>query len=148
MRASSIEYPFVFVPPVNERQARLFRHGSAHGESGREYGPNKALRRNDGARNGDPSSSVDQANATQERQSMFEKIRIKEHMEVTTNDGRHIGTVDEVDGDNIKLTKSDSSDSMHHFVKLDEVDKIDDNRVYMKADATIPQGAGANTVTA
>ncbi|UVI40247.1 DUF2171 domain-containing protein [Qipengyuania spongiae] len=75
---------------------------------------------------------------------MFEKIRIKEHMEVTDANGQHIGTVDEVKDDMIKLTKSDSSDGMHHMVKLDDVEKIDDNRVYLKAGATVPGGTGAN----
>ncbi|GMM93650.1 DUF2171 domain-containing protein [Qipengyuania sp. MTN3-11] len=75
---------------------------------------------------------------------MFEKIRIKEHMEVADASGQHVGTVDEVKDDTIKLTKSDSSDGMHHMVRLDDVEKIDDNRVYLKAGVAIPQGAGAN----
>ena len=71
---------------------------------------------------------------------MFEKIRIKEHMEVADSSGQHVGTVDEIEGDAIKLTKSDSSDSMHHFIALDSVDRIDDNRIYLKSDARIPEG--------
>lgn len=71
---------------------------------------------------------------------MFEKLRIKEHMEVTDINGQHIGTVDEVEDERIKLTKSDSSDNMHHFVSLDDIDRIDDNRIYLKAAATIPEG--------
>lgn len=74
---------------------------------------------------------------------MFEKIRIKEHMEVADCNGAHIGTVDDVENDAIKLTKSDSKDEMHHFLSLDDVDKIDDNRVYLKEGARIP--AGINT---
>jgi hypothetical protein len=73
---------------------------------------------------------------------MFEKIRIKEHMEVANAKGDHVGTVDDVDGDRIKLTKTDAADSMHHFLKLDDVDRIDDNRVYLKEGATIPAGLG------
>lgn len=71
---------------------------------------------------------------------MFEKLRIKEHMEVTDCRGQHVGTVDEVEDDRIRLTKSDSSDGMHHFVGLEDVDKIDDNRVYLKEGARIPVG--------
>lgn len=63
---------------------------------------------------------------------MFEKLRIKEHMEVTDNAGQHIGTVDEVEGNQIRLTKSDSGDGHHHTVSIDEVDRIEDNRVYLK----------------
>ena len=71
---------------------------------------------------------------------MFEKMRIKEHMEVADCKGRHVGTVDEVEDDAIKLTRSDSGDGMHHFIALDGVDKIDDNRIYLKESARIPAG--------
>lgn len=73
---------------------------------------------------------------------MFEKIRIREHMEVTNFEGEHVGTVDAVQDDAIKLTKSDSMDDMHHFLSLDDVEKIDDNRVYLKEGARIPSGLG------
>ncbi|TIX49849.1 DUF2171 domain-containing protein [Alteraurantiacibacter aquimixticola] len=71
---------------------------------------------------------------------MIDKIRIKEHMEVTDSNGQHLGTVDEVEGDNIKLTRSDSKDDMHHYVPLESVGKIDDNRVYLKTGAALPPG--------
>ena len=45
---------------------------------------------------------------------------IREHMEVIGADGVHIGTVDHVEGDRIKLTKADSGEGHHqghhHFV--------------------------------
>lgn len=63
---------------------------------------------------------------------MFEKLRIKQHMEVADANGRHLGTVDEVEDDRIKLTRSDSSDGSHHYVPIDDVEKIADNRVYLK----------------
>jgi hypothetical protein len=72
---------------------------------------------------------------------MFEKLRIKEHMEVTDCTGQHVGTVDEIDDERIRLTKSDSGDNMHHFIPLDSVDKIDDNRIYLKQGTPIPVGA-------
>lgn len=75
---------------------------------------------------------------------MFEKMRIKEHMEVTDAAGQHVGTVDKVEDDRIKLTKSDSSDGQHHYLMVDDVDKIEDNRVYLKSDARAPAGSGAN----
>ncbi|MBH0114854.1 DUF2171 domain-containing protein [Novosphingobium sp. YJ-S2-02] len=75
---------------------------------------------------------------------MFEKLRIREHMEVTDANGQHIGTVDDVKDDQIKLTRTDSSDGAHHYLAMDAVDKIDDNRVYLKQGARIPMGAGAN----
>ena len=60
---------------------------------------------------------------------MFEKIRIKEHMEVTDSTGQHVGTVDDVEDERIKLTKSDAMDDQHHFIALDAVEKLEDNRV-------------------
>lgn len=74
---------------------------------------------------------------------MFEKLRIREHMEVTTSTGQHVGTVDEVKDGQIKLTRSDSSDGAHHYVAMDNVDKIDDNRVYLKEGTPVPMGAGS-----
>ncbi len=78
---------------------------------------------------------------------MFEKIRIKEHMEIASHDSLHVGTVDKVEGDNIKLTKSDSGDDIHHFISMDDVDRIDDNRIYLKKDARIPAGLGNKATT-
>jgi hypothetical protein len=75
---------------------------------------------------------------------MFEKWRIKQHMEVTDSAGQHVGTVDEVNDGQIKLTRSDSTDGAHHYLSLDDVDKIDDNRVYLKAGTPL----GARTATA
>ena len=72
---------------------------------------------------------------------MFEKLRIKEHMEITDSTGQHVGTVDEVEDERIKLTRTDSSDNMHHYLPLDAIEKIDDNRIYLKAGTQIPAGA-------
>lgn len=47
---------------------------------------------------------------------------IKEHMEVVGSDGKHVGIVDHLDGDNIKLTHHDSqADGKHHFLPLTAV---------------------------
>jgi len=72
---------------------------------------------------------------------MFEKLRIKEHMEVANARGDHVGTVDSVEDEQIKLTRSDSADRQHHFLPLDAVDRIDDNRIYLKEGTQLPLGA-------
>jgi hypothetical protein len=45
---------------------------------------------------------------------------IKEHMEVIGADGVHVGTIDHVEGNRIKLTKADSGEGHHkghhHFI--------------------------------
>ena len=46
--------------------------------------------------------------------------KVKEHMEVIGADGVHVGTVDRVEGNRIRLTKKDSGEGSHkdhhHFV--------------------------------
>ena len=47
--------------------------------------------------------------------------QIREHMDVVGNDGDHVGTVDKLEGDRIKLTKRDDPDGSgqhHHFVPV------------------------------
>lgn len=52
---------------------------------------------------------------------------IKEHMEVLGSDGKHIGTVDHLEGTNqIKLTKTDAqAGGKHHLIPVDMVDHVD-----------------------
>ncbi|AIZ46462.1 hypothetical protein QR90_04315 [Deinococcus radiopugnans] len=52
-------------------------------------------------------------------------------MQVKDKDGEHVGTVDHLDGDRIKLTKSDSSDGQHHYVPLSQVESMDNVAVYL-----------------
>lgn len=59
---------------------------------------------------------------------MINASQIKEHMEVKSADGKHIGTVDHMEGtDQIKLTKSDQAAHAghHHFIPLAWVDRVD-----------------------
>ena len=52
--------------------------------------------------------------------------QIKEHMEVVGSDGGHVGTVDGVEGDRIKLTRTDPEASgKHHYLPLSSVSKVD-----------------------
>jgi hypothetical protein len=52
---------------------------------------------------------------------------IREHMEVLGSDGKHVGTVDHIEGDDrIKLTKNDpNADGQHHFISADWIDHVD-----------------------
>lgn len=58
---------------------------------------------------------------------------IKEHMNVVGADGVHVGTVDKVDGDRIKLTKQDSGDQHHHYVSVGLVADIEGDDVRLSA---------------
>ena len=51
---------------------------------------------------------------------------VKEHMAVVCSAGGHVGTVDHVMGDKIKLTKNDSTDGKHHLFPASLVAKVDD----------------------
>lgn len=71
----------------------------------------------------------------------MDRSQIKEHMEVTDAAGQPVGKVDSLDGEQIKLTRSDSADGKHHMLGMDEIDRIEGNRIYLKQDAQVPQGA-------
>ena len=58
---------------------------------------------------------------------MVDASSIQPHMEVLGADGSHMGTVDGVDGDRIKLTRKDSPDGQHHYVPLDAVERVDEH---------------------
>lgn len=63
--------------------------------------------------------------------------RIKEHMEIVGADGVHVGTVDRVEGDRIKMTRDDSGthghQGHHHFVPLGLVADVEGDKVRLSA---------------
>ena len=92
---------------------------------------------------------------------MTDANAIREHMEVIGADGVHVGTVDHVDGDRIKLTKADSGAQLaqgegegegggqmeqgqheghHHYISLGLVAGVEGDKVRLSA-------TGANAVT-
>ena len=62
---------------------------------------------------------------------------IKEHMELIGADGVHLGTVDKVEGDRIKLTKADSGSHSdhHHYLSRGLVAEVEVNQVRLSANA-------------
>jgi hypothetical protein len=90
---------------------------------------------------------------TPQEQTMVDTSQIREHMEVIGADGVHLGTVDKVEGNRIKLTKADSGAQMeaaeaqggqhaghHHVISTGLVAGIEGNQVRLSATA-------ANAVT-
>jgi hypothetical protein len=66
--------------------------------------------------------------------SGFEDIR--EHMEVIGADGVHLGTVDRVEGNRIKLIRADSGqghEEHHHYVPCGLVAEVEGNQVRLSA---------------
>ena len=61
---------------------------------------------------------------------MIQPSQIREHMEVEGSDGRHVGRVDKVMGDDIELTKLDLASGLkHHLIPISWVDMVDDDTV-------------------
>lgn len=65
---------------------------------------------------------------------------IKEDMEVIGADGVHVGTVDHVVGDRIKLKKRDNygmHEGHHHYVEIGFVAGVEGDKVRLSANADI-----------
>ena len=77
---------------------------------------------------------------------MVDISQIQEHAEVIGADGTHVGTVDHVQGDRIKLTKNDSPQAedgegaKHHYISIGLVAEVEDGKVRLSA-------TGANALT-
>lgn len=72
---------------------------------------------------------------------MTDASTIKEHAEIVGADGVHIGTVDAVEGDRIKLRKKDSGEGSHrghhHYIPLALVAEIEGGKVWLSANADV-----------
>jgi hypothetical protein len=74
---------------------------------------------------------------------MADASAIREHMEVIGADGVHLGTVDKIEGDRIKLTKADSGAQIegaeglhaqhHHYIPAALVAEIEGDQVRLSA---------------
>jgi hypothetical protein len=66
---------------------------------------------------------------------------IKEHMEVIGADGVHVGTVDKLEGNRIKLTKKDSGEGSqkghHHYGDRSLVADVEGNKVRLSATGAV-----------
>ncbi|KQS04217.1 hypothetical protein ASG11_08105 [Sphingomonas sp. Leaf357] len=81
---------------------------------------------------------------------MADLSAIKEHMEVIGADGVHVGTVDHVEGDRIKLTKKDSGaqvsegsgshEGHHHYISGGLVAGVEGDKVRLSANADVAVG--------
>jgi hypothetical protein len=68
-------------------------------------------------------------------------FQIEEHMEVVGSDGQHVGEVDRVEGDRLKLTREDSNaGGVHHYLNLTTVAGVEDDRVVLNCSAAEARG--------
>ena len=68
---------------------------------------------------------------------------IREHMEVIGADGVHLGTVDRVEGDRIKLIRADSGlahQDHHHYIPGGLVAGVEGEQVRLSANADVAAG--------
>lgn len=63
--------------------------------------------------------------------------RIVAHMAVIASDGAQIGTVDHLDGEEIKLAKNTSPDGEHHYIPLSWVERVGDHVYLTKTAAEV-----------
>ena len=78
---------------------------------------------------------------------MVDTSNIREHMEVIGADGVHVGTVDHIDGDRIKLTKKDSGaevsegsgshEGHHHYISNGLIAGVEGDKVRLSANADV-----------
>ena len=72
---------------------------------------------------------------------MIDASKLKEHMEVVGADGVHVGTLDGVDGQRLKLTKKDSGmgshKGHHHYVPLSLVADVEGDKIRLSANADV-----------
>ena len=78
---------------------------------------------------------------------MVDTSQIREHMEVIGADGVHVGTVDHMDGNRIKLTKKDSGAEVvegtgshsghHHYISIGLVADVEGDKVRLSANAAV-----------
>ena len=67
--------------------------------------------------------------------------QVKEHMEVIGADGVHVGTVDAIEGQRIKLIKADSGQGSHqghhHYVSTGLIAGVEGDKVRLSANAAV-----------
>lgn len=72
---------------------------------------------------------------------MADMSGIREHMEVIGADGVHIGTVDKVEGQRIKLTRKDSGEGSHrghhHFIPASLIAEVEGEKVRLSANSNV-----------
>ena len=72
---------------------------------------------------------------------MTDTSKIREHMEVIGADGVHVGTVDKIEGERIKLTKLDSGQGTHkghhHYIPSSLIAEVEGDKVRLSANSDV-----------
>ena len=63
-------------------------------------------------------------------------MNIREHMKVIGSDRQPVGTVDHVEGDRIKLARSDpQAGGKHHYIPAEWVERVDGDELLLRQSA-------------
>jgi hypothetical protein len=76
---------------------------------------------------------------------MPDKAQIREQMEVVGSDGQSVGTIDRLEGEQIKLTKRDSDEGVHHLIPTDWVETVEENQLRLNKTASAAQAEWTET---
>ena len=80
---------------------------------------------------------------------MIDATQIAEHSPVIGSDGGHVGTVDKLEGDRIKLTKQDDPDGSgahHHYIPVSNVASVENGRVKLTMPAEQAKSMAASII--
>jgi hypothetical protein len=67
---------------------------------------------------------------------MIDTSKIQEHMPVVGSDGGHVGTIDHLEDQRLKLTRTDpDADGKHHYIHVDSVASIENGEVRLNRTA-------------
>jgi hypothetical protein len=70
--------------------------------------------------------------------------QVRDHMEVIGADGVHLGTVDRLDGERIKLTRADSGmgghSGHHHYIPCALIAGVEGDKIRLSANADVAYG--------
>lgn len=62
---------------------------------------------------------------------------VREHMKVVGSDRKPVGTVDHIEGDEIKLAKNDpQAGGQHHYIPSDWVERVEGDEVELSVSAS------------
>jgi hypothetical protein len=77
---------------------------------------------------------------------MRDVSQIKEHMVVVGSDGQHVGTVDCIENDEVKLAKNDpEAGGQHHTISIEWVEIVEGNEVRLNKLAAEAQAEWSET---
>ena len=67
---------------------------------------------------------------------MIDTSKIQEHMPVLGSDGGHVGTIDHLEDQRLKLTRTDpDADGKHHYIHIDSLASIENGEVRLNRTA-------------